>query len=70
MGDESKEPKDYEIGHCKPPKKNQFQRGKSGSPTGRPKGRKNLATLFKEEGDKKVRINGPKGPRMVTKIVL
>ena len=27
----------YDVGYCKPPKKNQFQKGKSGNQKGRPK---------------------------------
>ena len=39
----------YEIGYGKPPKKNQFQKGQSGHPEGRPKGAKNLKTDLDEE---------------------
>lgn len=39
----------YEIGYGKPPKKNQFKKGKSGNPKGRPKGGKNLKTDILEE---------------------
>ena len=41
--------KDYEVGYKKPPTKNQFKKGQSGNPKGRPKLVKDFKTDLKEE---------------------
>jgi hypothetical protein len=38
--------RDYEVGYGKPPVHTRFQRGKSGNPKGRPRGKKNMSTLL------------------------
>jgi hypothetical protein len=43
----SENDKTYEVGYGKPPKKNQFKKGKSGNPKGRKKGVRNFATLIR-----------------------
>lgn len=43
-----KNPDDYKVGYRKPPERTRFKPGQSGNPKGRPKGRKNLATIMKE----------------------
>ncbi len=63
----SKGPKNYKVGKGRPPMETRWKPGQSGNPTGRGKGRKNIATLFHEEMNKKVAVveNGQR--RMITK---
>ncbi len=39
----------YEVGYGKPPTHTRFKPGQSGNPRGRPRGSKNLATIFDRE---------------------
>ena len=48
--------KDYDVGRGKPPVSGQFPKGKSGNPSGRPRGTKNFATDVEEILNTKVKV--------------
>lgn len=59
---------DYPVGYKRPPKHCRFRKGVSGNPKGRPKGTLNIATLFWKILHQKIRVNGPDGSRLMTKV--
>jgi hypothetical protein len=50
------QPRSYEVGKGRPPVSTQFRPGQSGNPKGRPRGHKNLATLFADAFAQKLEI--------------
>ena len=59
---------DYKTGFGKPPKRSQFKPGRSGNLKGRPKGRKNLASIIDAACNEKVRVKDGNGYRTISKI--
>jgi hypothetical protein len=59
---------DYDVGYRKPPKGSQFQKGKSGNSSGRPKQDPGIAAVFRKTCKQKVRTNGQNGSQCMTKL--
>jgi hypothetical protein len=60
-------PNDYKVGYGKPPSHSRFVKGRSGNPQGRPRGSKNLATLFSEALNERVTVVENGRRRKITK---
>ena len=58
---------DYDVGYGKPPKTNQFPKGQSGNPEGRPKHTRNLKTDLLEELNEEIPIRDGTRIKHVTK---
>jgi hypothetical protein len=59
---------DMKVGYRKPPKGSQFQEGKSGNSSGRPKQDPGIAAVFRKISKQKVRTNGPNGQQCMSKL--
>jgi Family of unknown function (DUF5681) len=58
---------DYDVGYGKPPSATRFQEGRSGNPTGRRRGSKNLSTILEEELEQRVVIRENGKQKTITK---
>jgi hypothetical protein len=56
----------HEIGYGKPPKANQFRKGRSGNPRGKRQGEENITSAFKRIVLKRVKINDGEKVRTMT----
>ena len=58
---------DYDVGYGKPPQQHRFRSGMSGNPKGRPRGSKNLASLFAKLADQEITITENGHKRRISK---
>jgi Family of unknown function (DUF5681) len=56
----------YEVGYGKPPKANQFPKGRTGNPRGKRRGEENLVSVFKRHVLKRVKIKEGDTIRTIT----
>jgi hypothetical protein len=58
----------YDVGYGQPPKHTRFRQGASGNPRGRPKGKRNLATVLERALQEKITITENGVCKTVTKL--
>lgn len=58
---------DYDVGYAKPPKSHQFEKGRSGNPSGRPKKSKNLKNILLSTMEEEIVIKEGNQTRVITK---
>jgi hypothetical protein len=57
-----------QVGYKKPPKANQFQKGRSGNPSGHPRRAPGLAELLPKILRQQILTHGKNGPKYMTKL--
>ena len=59
---------DDQVGYKRPPKASQFQKGRSGNPSGRPRKAPGISEVLAKVAKQKVWTNGKHGPKYMTKL--
>jgi Family of unknown function (DUF5681) len=59
--------RDYDVGYGKPPSATRFQKGRSGNPTGRRRGSKNLSIILDEELERRIVVRENGKQKTITK---
>lgn len=62
------QPKHPQVGYGRPPERTRFAKGRSGNPSGRPKGSKNIATILHETLRQRIVITENGRRKTVTKL--
>ena len=60
--------KPYEVGFGKPPKRSRFRKGISGNRKGRPKRKRNFATLLKQTLEETIKVSEGRVRKTVTEL--
>jgi hypothetical protein len=60
--------KPYNVGYGKPPRRSRFRKGVSGNRKGRPKGKRNIATVLTEILEEEIEITEGGVRKTVTKL--
>jgi hypothetical protein len=55
----------YKVGYGKPPKANQFRKGRTGNPRGKRRGEETISSVFKRVVSRRVKINDGEKVRTV-----
>jgi hypothetical protein len=58
---------EYTVGYGRPPVGSRFEKGQSGNPMGRPRGKKNLKTLLDQALNEKISVNENGRRKMISK---
>jgi len=66
-GEREQPEEDYEVGYYRPPKHTRYKPGQSGNPKGRPRGRKNTATILAKSLNARIRVKTARGSKVVTR---